>query len=72
MQIILTYPNTPTARLQAEQSISDLTDEYGEFDSYKTVAVDDNLVTTLEANNAFLNQYDVQYISGDTQALLIE
>jgi hypothetical protein len=53
MQIILTYPNTPTAIHQASVAIAALIDEYGEFDDSKTVVVKENLVTVLEATNAF-------------------
>lgn len=72
MQIILTYPNTPTAIKQASIAIEALIDEYGEFDDSKTVAVKDNLVTVLEATNAFFNQQDIQAITGTVKALLVD
>lgn len=72
MQIILTYPNTPTAVQQASIAIAALIDEYGEFDDSKTVAVKDNLVTVLEATNAFFNQQDIQCVTGTVKALLVD
>lgn len=72
MQIILTYPNTPTAIQQASIAIAALIDEYGEFDDSKTVAVKENLVTVLEATNAFFNQQDIQDLTGTVKALLVD
>ena len=72
MQIILTYPNTPTAIQQASIAIAALIDEYGEFDDSKTVAVKENLVTVLEATNAFFNEQEIQTITGTVKALLVD
>lgn len=72
MQIILTYPNTPTAIKQASIAIAALIDEYGEFDEYKTVATKDGLTTVLEATNAFFNQQDIQDLTGTVKALLVD